>query len=965
MGKLLSAICRGAMFAGLELLSAGVARAQAPQFIAYQGRLLAGTNLANGFMNMKFNLYTNENDILPVFQSTNVVLVSDGLYSTLIGQNVTLGSLTNALTNPEVFLEVVVNNTALTPREQINSVAYALHARAAMIAGGVSPNGITSAMIATGAVQAVNVANGAVGNGQLAANAVNASNIVGNSITPAQMNAATFSNMFWKLDGNAGTTPGTHFIGTPDNQKLVVKVSGQQVVRYEPTVDTPSIVGGYSGNSAGGLEGVTISGGGTVIATQPNIVTNNGHYGTIGGGYANKVYGYGAGVFAGSVNRALGDFSFVGDGQYNTALGNFSVIGGGQQNTVQTNSGNSLIVGGQNNTIQTNSSNNAIVGGQNNTIMESSQTSLIGAGSGNTIEDFTYGGFIGAGGNNMIRTNASQSVIGGGWYNIIQPYTSYSTIGGGAYNVVQAGQSYNFIGGGYSNSAGLGGRTTIGGGQENTANQAYSAVLGGLKNSAVGTHAIVGGGFGDYAYGRSSFIGGGSNNQAMADRAMIGGGAYNNIDSGSLGSAIAGGYQNSITINSTQSGIGGGNLNNIANSTESFLGGGYYMTITNSPRSAIAGGEHNSIVTADHSFIGGGQLNCISNSAWDSVIGGGSINNIQPNANYGFIGGGTQNSIMTNAIQGTIAGGQLNQIGVGASYSFIGGGYGNSTTGIYSSVPGGQYNVAGGANSFAAGNNARAIHDNSFVWNDGQAGPVTTTTNNQFLIHAAGGVGIGTTNTYTNLVINGSMGFTDNQTPEIFMYQTGNSYSGRMILAHSPAYPSYGLYYNDNVDQMVFQGDSLHPALSIGLYAGNVGVGVMSPTNKFQVGVNGAYCNGLTWTSVSDQNRKENFEPVNPDDVLARVAAMPVRKWNYKEESTEIKHIGPTAQDFHAAFGLGPNNTSITSIDEDGVALAAIQALNAQMQQQKSEMLQLKAENEQLKAQLGRLAQRMNAYNPK
>jgi hypothetical protein len=83
-----------------------------------------------------------------------------------------------------------------------------------------------------------------------------------------------------------------------------------------------------------------------------------------------------------------------------------------------------------------------------------------------------------------------------------------------------------------------------------------------------------------------------------------------------------------------------------------------------------------------------------------------------------------------------------------------------------------------------------------------------------------------------------------------------------------------------------------------------------------------------SWTSLSDRNAKENLEPINPRQVLEKVAGLKVSKWNYKAQPDAIRHIGPMAQDFTAAFGVGESDTGITSIDADGVALAAIQGLH-------------------------------------
>jgi hypothetical protein len=78
---------------------------------------------------------------------------------------------------------------------------------------------------------------------------------------------------------------------------------------------------------------------------------------------------------------------------------------------------------------------------------------------------------------------------------------------------------------------------------------------------------------------------------------------------------------------------------------------------------------------------------------------------------------------------------------------------------------------------------------------------------------------------------------------------------------------------------------------------------------------------------LSDARSKENFRDLDGDDVLARIARMPVREWNYRTQPASIRHVGPTAQDFHAAFGLGEDPLRIGTGDADGVALAAVQAL--------------------------------------
>lgn len=89
-----------------------------------------------------------------------------------------------------------------------------------------------------------------------------------------------------------------------------------------------------------------------------------------------------------------------------------------------------------------------------------------------------------------------------------------------------------------------------------------------------------------------------------------------------------------------------------------------------------------------------------------------------------------------------------------------------------------------------------------------------------------------------------------------------------------------------------------------------------------------------SWTSLSDEASKHAFEPVDASEILDKVASMPVQRWSYKSQDAAVRHIGPTAQDFHAAFGVGDDPKGITTVDADGVALAAIQGLNAKVEAQ-------------------------------
>ncbi len=110
---------------------------------------------------------------------------------------------------------------------------------------------------------------------------------------------------------------------------------------------------------------------------------------------------------------------------------------------------------------------------------------------------------------------------------------------------------------------------------------------------------------------------------------------------------------------------------------------------------------------------------------------------------------------------------------------------------------------------------------------------------------------------------------------------------------------------------------------------GNVGVGTTTPTLGPLTMASGAYVTaGGTWTNASDRNLKENFASVTPASILEKIVNLPIAKWNYKREDASITHLGPTAQDFYASFGLGGSDTAISTIDPSGVALVGIKALD-------------------------------------
>ncbi len=130
--------------------------------------------------------------------------------------------------------------------------------------------------------------------------------------------------------------------------------------------------------------------------------------------------------------------------------------------------------------------------------------------------------------------------------------------------------------------------------------------------------------------------------------------------------------------------------------------------------------------------------------------------------------------------------------------------------------------------------------------------------------------------------------------------------------------------------------------------SGNVGIGLGAPGYKLHVA--GAIRATGTINSDSDVNAKADFAPVDSAEILDRVVRLPIQHWRFKTEDSDVRHVGPMAQDFRAAFGLGDGATSIATVDADGVALAAIQALDRIVREKDTEIQELKRNVAELKA---------------
>jgi hypothetical protein len=112
---------------------------------------------------------------------------------------------------------------------------------------------------------------------------------------------------------------------------------------------------------------------------------------------------------------------------------------------------------------------------------------------------------------------------------------------------------------------------------------------------------------------------------------------------------------------------------------------------------------------------------------------------------------------------------------------------------------------------------------------------------------------------------------------------------------------------------------------------------------------------GWNFVNSSSRELKTDFSLLDGKEVLNRLSEIPVMSWRYKAEAETALHFGPVAEDFQAAFQLGDGRT-ITTIDADGVAFAAIQGLYTTVQEKDARIEQLEERIAKLEALVETLA---------
>ena len=141
-----------------------------------------------------------------------------------------------------------------------------------------------------------------------------------------------------------------------------------------------------------------------------------------------------------------------------------------------------------------------------------------------------------------------------------------------------------------------------------------------------------------------------------------------------------------------------------------------------------------------------------------------------------------------------------------------------------------------------------------------------------------------------------------------------------------------------------------------GIFLGtNTGTPTITTGHFIETSTGAFLTSGGTWTNSSDRNLKEDFEAVDGEGLLRKLSTIPMTTWKYRVEKSGIRHLGPMAQDFYSAFGLGDSDRAITTVDEGGVALAAAQALavrtNALGQQVREKDAKIEGLQQQLRQQ--------------
>jgi hypothetical protein len=341
------------------------------------------------------------------------------------------------------------------------------------------------------------------------------------------------------------------------------------------------------------------------------------------------------------------------------------------------------------------------------------------------------------------------------------------------------------------------------------------------------------------------------------------------------------------------------------------------------PMTGLTSGSNVVVVNSNWSTIAGGLKNNASGFA--PTVGGG-FGNIA-SASYSTVAGGDGNT--ASDVESTVGGGTGNTAsgaGDGQGSATVAGGNANTASGDWATVGGGTQNTASGDGSTVGGGA------------DNTAGYGAT-------------VGGGTNNAASGSWATVPGGFT-NQALGDFSFAAGcgatANYSGSFVWGGAFQEENCSFYGTSDTAAGQFVAEAYGGFYFYTSFSGGSGSGAVLASGSG------------SWSSLSDRNAKTNFSTVDAPSLLGKLAAMPVSTWNYKTQADSIRHLGPTAQDFHDAFGLGEDDKHISTVDAEGVALAGIQALYKLSQEKDTKIAELSQALSEKTRQLEDLERRLS-----
>ncbi|MEM9293986.1 MAG: tail fiber domain-containing protein [Acidobacteriota bacterium] len=119
-------------------------------------------------------------------------------------------------------------------------------------------------------------------------------------------------------------------------------------------------------------------------------------------------------------------------------------------------------------------------------------------------------------------------------------------------------------------------------------------------------------------------------------------------------------------------------------------------------------------------------------------------------------------------------------------------------------------------------------------------------------------------------------------------------------------------------------------------------------TNEMVLDTAGNLTVSGTVSGSSDRSMKEDFLPVDARQILKGIETLPITTWKYRADAAGVRHLGPVSQDFHAAFGFGPDDRHIAPQDTASVALVGVQALQSELKEKEERVRALEAANADL-----------------